>query len=366
MSHRTKPPFRADHVGSLLRPKKLLDARADHQSGRLDDAGLRQIEDDSIREVVALQEGAGLKAITDGEFRRDIWHYDFLCGLDGIELRTDSQGPSFSGGHAAQSVEIHAKIENPNGVQLDHFKFLKETTNETAKFCVPSPNLAYHRGGRALISEAVYPNLTDFWSDLCAAYARELELLYDAGCRYMQLDDTTFAMLCDKRVRQNMMDRGDDPDELVAIYSKAIGDAISGRPDDLTVTVHMCRGNFQSQWIAEGGYEPVAETMFANTPVDGFFMEWDTDRAGGFEPLQFVSDGQVVVLGLVTSKHPELEAKDDLKRRIDEAAQFVPLENLCLSPQCGFASTHQGNNLTEAEEHRKLELIVEVADEVWG
>ena len=366
MSHRTHPPFRADHVGSLLRPQKLLEARAGYQAGRLDDNGLRAIEDESIRDVVAMQEDLGLKAITDGEFRREIWHYDFLCGLDGIELRADSQGPAFSGGYAAESLEVTSKIANPTGVQLDHFKFLNETTKETAKFCAPSPNLAYHRGGRALISEAVYPNLTDFWADLCAAYARELVLLFEAGCRYIQLDDTTFAMLCDKRVRQTMIDRGDDPDELVAIYSKAIGEAISGRPDDLTVTVHMCRGNFKSQWLAEGGYEPVAETMFANTPVDGFFMEWDTDRAGGFEPLQYVNKDQVVVLGLVTSKFPELETKDGLKRRIDEAGQYVPLENLCLSPQCGFASTHEGNNLTEEEECRKLALIVEVADEVWG
>jgi 5-methyltetrahydropteroyltriglutamate--homocysteine methyltransferase len=362
----SRPPFRADHVGSLLRPQRLHEAREKHANGDIDDAALRAVEDECINEAVAHQERVGLKLVTDGEFRRTSWHYDFLCSLDGIDQTAAPQGPSFQAGHNINSLEVHSKIGNPNGVMLDHFKYLNENTNVTAKFCIPSPSLAYHRGGRELINRDVYPDVEAFWEDLAQAYRDEVRHLYAAGCRYLQFDDTTFAMLCDPKVQGQMRERGDDPDQLVKTYAKGIAMALSERPDDMTVTVHMCRGNFKSSWIAEGGYEPVAESMFANVPVDGFFMEWDSDRAGGFEPLRFAPKDRMVVLGLVTSKFPELESKDDLKRRVDEAAQYVPLENLCLSPQCGFASMVVGNELGEDAQWKKLERVVETAEEIWG
>jgi len=362
----TKPPFRADHVGSLLRPQHLHDARAKH----LDEGGsyeeLKTVEDACISEAVAKQEAAGLKAVTDGEFRRTSWHYDFLCGLDGIDETAAPQGPTFQGGHNINSLEVKSKISNPNGIMLDHFKFLKETSKVTPKFCIPSPSLAYHRGGRELIDRDVYPELDEFWADLCAAYRDEIVHLADAGCTYLQLDDTTFAMLCDPKVRGQMTERGEDPEQLIRTYAAGIAEAIKERPDMMTITVHMCRGNFKSSWIAEGGYEPVAEDMFAGVPVDGFFMEWETERAGDFEPLRFAPRDKMIVLGLVSSKFPELESKDDLKRRVDEAAKYVPMENLCLSPQCGFASMVMGNNVSEDTQWRKLELIAETATEIWG
>ena len=360
------PPFKADHVGSLLRPERLLNARREMKAGNLDGAALKEIEDQCILEVIALQEDVGLQSITDGEFRRDIWHYDFLSGLMGIELVDAIQGPAFSGGQMVQSLAVTGKIENPNGVMIDHFKFLESNTTKTAKFCIPSPSIAYYRGGRALIDEGVYPDLESFWSDLCAAYADEIELLAAAGCTYLQLDDTTFAMFGDPKMRKMVEDRGDDADDLIKTFANSINRSIAARPADFAITVHMCRGNFRSQWLAEGGYEPVAERMFGGLEVDGFFMEWDSERAGGFEPLRFAPKDACIVLGLVTSKFPELESKDYLKRRIDEASKFVSLDQLCLSPQCGFASTHEGNKLSEDEERRKLELVVETAAEVWG
>lgn len=366
MSDRSKPPFRGDHVGSLLRPERLHAARAKFESGDLDATGLKAVEDECITEAVAMQESVGLKGITDGEFRRKTWHYDFLCGLDGIEESVESQGPAFQAGHNVSSLAVTGKIGNPNGVMLDHFDYLKSVTKETPKFCIPSPSLVYYRGGRALMNQDVYSDLEPFWDDLAAAYRAEVDMLGAAGCKYLQLDDTSFAMLCDAKVRKNMTERGDDPDDLVEAFGRGITAALRDRPADMAVTVHMCRGNFQSSWIGEGGYEPVAEAMFAGVPVDGFFMEWDTDRAGGFEPLRFVPDDKIVVLGIMTSKLPELETKDDLKRRIDEAAQYVPLERLCLSPQCGFASTVEGNKLTQDDQKRKLALVVETAAEVWG
>jgi len=362
----SKPPYRADHVGSLLRPKAIHDARAKVEAGEMSAAELTAIEDDCIKHAVRKQQEAGIKAITDGEFRRFSWHYDFLCGLDGIEQSAPHQGPTFKDGHAINSLEVNSKISNPNGVMLDHFKFLNDTVTETAKFCIPSPSLAYHRGGRDLINKDVYPDMAGFWEDLCAAYRDEVTKLYDAGCRYLQLDDTTFAMLCDPKIRTQMSQRGDEPGELIRTYARGIAEALKDRPDDLTVSVHMCRGNFKSSWIAEGGYEPVAEDMFAGVPVDGFFMEWDTDRAGGFDPLRFAPRDKMVVLGLVSSKLPDLESKDDLKRRVEEAAQFVPLENLCLSPQCGFASMMVGNEVSENAQWDKLALVAETATEIWG
>ncbi len=362
----TKPPFRADHVGSLLRPQRLHNARAQFAENKISIDDLRKIEDDCIDHIVAKQEEIGLNLVTDGEFRRTSWHYDFLCGLNGIQQTAAPQGPAFKDGHNVNSLEIKSKISNPNGIMLDHFKYLKSVTKVTPKFCIPSPSLAYHRGGRDLIDPEVYPDLDEFWTDLAAAYRDEVTHLAAAGCTYLQLDDTTFAMLCDPKVRAQMTDRGDDPDQLISTYAKGIEQALINRPATMSVTVHMCRGNFASAWIAEGGYEPVAEAMFSGVPVDGFFMEWDTDRAGGFEPLRFAPRDKMIVLGLVSSKLSELETKDDIKRRIDEATKYIPLENLCLSPQCGFASMVVGNKISEDDQWRKLSLIAEVAEEIWG
>ena len=362
----SRPPFRADHVGSLLRPPELHAARAKAKAGEISAAALGEIEDRCIADAIARQEAAGIRSITDGEFRREAWHYDFLCGLDGIEQTAPHQGPTFKGGQGVASLEIVAPIRNPNGVMLDHFRFLRDRVSETPKFCIPSPSLAYHRSGRALIDRDVYPDLEAFREDLYAAYRDEVRMLHEAGCRYLQLDDTTFAMLCDPKVRYQMNGRGDDPAELVRIYARGIAEALKERPGDMTVTVHMCRGNFKSSWIAEGGYEPVAEDMFGGVPVDGFFMEWDTERAGGFEPLRFAPRDRMVVLGLVSSKFRELEAKDDLKRRVDEAARYLPMENLCLSPQCGFASMAVGNEVSEQAQWDKLALVAETAAEIWG
>ena len=360
-----RPPFRADHVGSLLRPARLHEARANHASGAISPAELTAMEDECIAEAISMQESIGLRCATDGEMRRKYWHYDFLCGLDGIEEVETHQGPAFKGGGTFSSLATTGKIANPNGVMLDHFAFVKARSKAQAKFCIPAPSLAYHRAGREQIDKKVYPDIGEFWADLAEAYRAEIALLYEAGCRYLQLDDTTFAMLCDPKVRQQMADRGDDAFELIDTYGKVIEDTLRERPADMSVTIHMCRGNMKSAWIAEGGYEPVAEHMFASVPVDGFFMEWDTDRAGGFEPLRFAPKGKRIVLGLVSSKVPELETKDDLKRRIGEAAQYVALDDLCLSPQCGFASTVEGNLVSEDDQKRKLALVVETAGEVW-
>lgn len=362
----SKPPFRADHVGSLLRPARLHEAREKYAAGELSDDQLRAVEDECISEAVSRQEEAGLRLVTDGEFRRATWHYDFLCGLDGIEQTAAPQGPTFQAGHNINSLAVTSKIGNPNGIMLDHFNFLKSATKVTPKFCIPSPSLAYHRGGRDLIDDKIYPDVAEFWEDLCAAYRDEVTMLSAAGCDYLQLDDTTFAMLCDPKVRDQMAARGDDPSQLISTYAKGIEQAIAERPAGMTVTVHMCRGNFKSSWIAEGGYEPVAETMFSEVPVDGFFMEWDTDRAGGFEPLRYAPRDKMIVLGLVSSKIGELETKDELKRRVDEASKYVPVENLCLSPQCGFASMVVGNEVSEDDQWRKLALVAETAVEIWG
>jgi 5-methyltetrahydropteroyltriglutamate--homocysteine methyltransferase len=366
MAQRNNPPFRADHVGSLLRPARLAEARVKFKAGEIDAAALKTVEDDSIRDAVKMQEEAGLKAITDGEFRRDAWQWDYLAKMVGMETRTDSLGVGFSDGLAPATTFTTGKVSNPNGIMLDHFKFLKETTTETAKFCIPSPSLAYHRGGRPAIVAPEYDDHDLFWADVCTAYESEIHFLAELGCNYLQLDDTTYAMLCDPKVRQSMTDRGDKFEDLIQQYSSNIQRLYAAKPDDMRLTVHMCRGNAQSSWIAEGGYEPVAESLFSEVHVDGLFMEWDSERSGDFEPLRYVPKGQVVVLGLVTSKFPELESKDEIKRRLDEAAKYVDMDYLCLSPQCGFASTHLGNKLTEDEQRRKLALVVEVADEVWG
>lgn len=367
MTIRSKPPFRADHVGSLLRPAVLHEARAKAARGEISAADLAAAEDRCIREVVALQEETGLQGITDGEFRRTWWHFDFLSGFDGFELGEPLDKGTFQGSdEQPPRAMITGKLGRSHPVMVDHFAYLNGLTERTAKFTVPGPSMAHFRAGREGISEAVYPDLAEFWADLTAAYRAELGDLAAHGCRYLQLDDISYAYLCDDDIRANLKSRGDDADELALTYANALNDAIRDLPDGVTTAMHMCRGNFQSTWAAQGGYEPVAERVFNTVNIDALFMEYDSDRAGGFEPLRFVPDDKIVVLGLVTTKTPALEAKEILKRRIDEAAQYIDLDRLCLSPQCGFSSTHHGNKITVADQMAKLRLVVEVAAEVWG
>ena len=362
-----KPPFRADHVGSLLRPRELHEVRAKRKKGEISAEELRKAEDQHIRSVVKLQEDVGLQAVTDGEFRRDWWHIDFIHGFDGVDLTvnrfatfqgTDEQPPLF---------KLTGKVRRSKPSMLDHFKFLKSVVKKgTPKFTMPSPAMLHARSDREAL-QRVYPDLDDLWSDLTRAYREEIRDLYQAGCRYLQIDDTTIAMWGDPKVQEQFRKLGDDPKKDAAMYADAVNAAIRDVPDDMTVAVHTCRGNFKSTWLASGAYADfVAERVFTGLDVDGFFLEYDTERAGGFEPLRFVPKGKKVVLGLISSKFPELEKKDDLKRRIDAAARFVPMENLALSPQCGFSSTHHGNNLTEQQEVAKLKLCIDVAREVWG
>ncbi len=366
MTQRTKPPFRADHVGSLLRPQRLTDARAKAKAGEITAEALRAVEDDAIREAVALQEGVGLHAITDGEFRRDYWHIDFLSAFDGVETVWPELVNRFTTDEQPPTNKVSGKVGRSKGIFTDHFAFLASVTTETPKITIPGPAMIYMRPGRAGIDAAVYPDLEPFWEDLCAAYRAEIDGLYALGCRYLQIDDVSFAYLCDDKMRQTYADRGDDPDELLDLYIDLVNRVVGGRPDDMAVSVHMCRGNFKSGWAAQGGYERVSEKLFGDMKVDGLFLEYDSDRAGGFEPLRHVADDKIVVLGLVTSKASEMESKEDIKRRIDEATKYVPLDRLCLSPQCGFSSTHHGNALTIDDEKRKLAFVVETAAEVWG
>jgi len=362
-------PFRADQVGSLLRPQALAEARAQWKRGELGAAALAEVEDTAIREAVRQQQSAGLQSITDGEFRRDWWHLDFLGRLDGVTLKNNA-GPKFKiEGQAEQPpiATVTGKIGCSRPIMAEHFAFLKSVVGAdcTPKMTIPSPSMLHLRGGRAAISSTVYPDLAEFWADVAAAYRVAIAHLADAGCRYLQLDDITFAYLCDPKIQANCRANGDDPAALPRTYADTINAALADKPADMKVTIHTCRGNFKSAWVAEGGYDPVVEAMFS-THVDGYFMEFDSARAGGFEPLRILPKGKKVVLGLVTTKLGELESKDDLKRRIDEASKFVPLEDLCLSPQCGFSSTHHGNALSQDDQWRKLERVVEVAQDVWG
>jgi 5-methyltetrahydropteroyltriglutamate--homocysteine methyltransferase len=362
----TKPPFRADHVGSLLRPRELSEARQKWREGKLEIDALKLLEDEHVRNVIKLQEKIGLKSITDGEFRRDYWHLDFLSGFEGVELNQETYGHAFSGGGTVATFSIKNKIGAHSGNMRDHFGFLNANTKETAKFCIPGPGMTHLRSGRSGISVGAYPTLDQYWNDIAVAYSAEIQELADLGCTYLQIDDVSFAYLCDDDFRSDIRDRGDDPDELLIKYSQVLSEAVANKPDKMTVTTHMCRGNFQSTYMTSGGYEAVAEQMFAELKVDGYFMEYDSERAGGFEPLRFIPKDKMVVLGLITSKTPEIENKDDIKRRIDEAAKFISLEQMCLSPQCGFSSTHHGNNLGLDQQIKKLELVVEIADEIWG
>jgi len=361
----SRPPFHADHVGSLLRPPELREARAKAKAGALGATQLRSIEDACIARAVKKQEEIGLQSITDGEFRRDFWHLDFLKQLDGIELVRPT-GLTFAAEDVPPMASVTGKVGCSRPVMVEHFAFLKSLTGRTPKFTMPSPGTAHMRGGRNAISRTVYPDLEEFWADIGAAYRTAIRHLYEAGCRYLQLDDVGFSYLCDEKVRENFRRNGDDPATLGPAYAGAINEALRDRPKDLAVTMHTCRGNFRSTWFAAGGYQDeVVQAMFSAN-VDGFFMEYDSERAGGFGPLRLLPKGKKVVLGLVTTKSGTLETKDALKRRIDEAARVVPLGNLCLSPQCGFSSTHHGNLLSEAEQWAKLGRIVEVAHETWG
>jgi 5-methyltetrahydropteroyltriglutamate--homocysteine methyltransferase len=368
MSQRTKPPFRADHVGSLLRTAPLKVARAKREKKEISAGELKAIEDREISTIIKKQEDIGLRVVTDGEFRRAFWNYDFLGKLDGAEAYLGERKIRFEGVNPKpMMLRVTGKLGTfSSHPMLDHFRFLKEHTRVVPKMTIPSPSSLHFRYGRDAVPEAIYPDMNDFYRDLGQSYCKAVHAFADAGCRYLQLDEVNFAYLCDPKLRAQAANRGDDPEKLPSIYAAMINAAISAIPPDMTIAMHLCRGNFQSTFVASGGYEPVAETLFNTINVHGYFMEYDSDRAGGFEPLRFVPKGKTVVLGLVTSKSGRLESKDELKRRIDEAAKFVPLEQLALSPQCGFASTEEGNILAEDEQWAKLSMIVELAEEIWG
>jgi len=368
MAPRTKAPFRADHVGSLLRPAPLKEARARHARQQISDTQLREIEDREIDAAIKKQEEVGLKLATDGEFRRSWWQFDFFKGLDGVELYSTGKGIIFAGVETkAESVRTVGKLGFSGHPHIADFKFVKGHTHVVPKMTIPAPGVLHFRQGRASISKAAYPDLDAFFHDLGEAYRKAVQAFYDAGCRYLQLDDTTWSMLCDTREIERSRERGDRPETLPKIYAQMIAHAIKERPSDMVVTMHSCRGNFRSTFIASGGYDPIAEVMFNETPLDGYFLEYDDERSGGFEPLKhFPKGNKQLVLGVVTSKSGKLETKDAIKRRIDAASKYVALDQLCLSPQCGFASTEEGNVLTEDEQWAKLRMIVELAREVWG
>src|ERR1700756_3849292 len=359
---RSKAPFRADEVGSLLRPPKIKEARARLEKGEISADELRKIEDMEIEKVVHRQASTGLKLATDGEFRPSWGAFDFLAKLHGCKVFTPHTPIQFAGVQTRHdAVRVIGKIDFPdNHPMLDHFRFLKKFADQahvTAKMTIPSPTVLPFRGGRKSISKQVYPDLDAFYEDLGKTYRKAVKAFYDAGCRYLQFDDTVWAYLCSQEELQKSRERGDNPDGLQQIYASVINYAIAEKPADMVITTHVCRGNFRSTWISSGGYEPVAETMLAQTNYDGYFLEYDSDRAGGFEPLRFLPRGnKVVVVGVITSKFGELEKKDDIKRRLDEAAKFVPLDQLALSPQCGFASTEEGNILSEEQQWAKLRL----------
>ncbi|HEY5427703.1 MAG TPA: 5-methyltetrahydropteroyltriglutamate--homocysteine S-methyltransferase [Solirubrobacteraceae bacterium] len=370
---RTTPPFRADHVGSLLRPRRLLQAREDHTAGTLSGADLRVVEDEEIRKIVAMQRDVGLQAVTDGEFRRASWHMDFIYQLGGIDkiqgdIEVHFRNADGTVDFKPAAIAVTEKVRLDRTIFADDFTFLKAVAGDgvTPKLTIPSPNMVHYRSGRAALNPDVYPDLEPFWSDLQAAYAKQIKEIAALGCQYLQLDDTSLAYLNDPNQRDYLTERGEDTAHLHETYVRNINNALAGRPEGLTITTHLCRGNFRSSWAAEGGYDYVAETLFGGLDVDGFFLEYDDERSGGFEPLRYVPPGKMVVLGLVTSKRGELENKDDLRRRIEAASKFVPIEQLCLSPQCGFSSTVDGNAVSYEQQVAKLELIVETAAEVWG
>jgi methionine synthase II (cobalamin-independent) len=365
---RAAPPFRADHVGSLLRTAALKEARAKREHDPIDDDALRAVEDQEIIKLIGRQEAIGLQSVTDGEYRRASWQTDFLIGLDGVESYYGERKFKFQGPQPRPILlRLKSKLGGFSGhPMIEHFRVLAQHTKATPKMTIPSPSTLHFRYGRDAVSEAIYPSMEDFYRDLGTTYRKAVRAFADAGCRYLQLDEVNLAYLCDPALRDQVRARGDDPDALPLVYAGMINAAISDIPADMTITMHLCRGNFRSTFVASGGYEPIAEMLFNTIGVHGYFMEFDSARAGGFEPLRFVPKGKQVVLGLVTSKAGMLERRDELKRRIDEAAKFVDIDQLCLSPQCGFASTEDGNVLAEEEQWAKLRMIVEVAEEVWG
>jgi 5-methyltetrahydropteroyltriglutamate--homocysteine methyltransferase len=372
MTARLSPPFRADHVGSFLRPPELMAARKQFADGAIDAQALKNAEDTAIRDVVALQEEIGFQSATDGEFRRTSWHMDFIYQLGGITRTSEQLQVAFKNAEGTTSftsaaLKVSDRVKIDDTIFADAFTFLKSTvTTAVPKLTIPSPSMVHYRGGAAAIDPAIYPDVEEFWHDLSAAYAEEIRRLGELGCTYLQLDDTSLAYLNDPAQRQMIAERGEDAEHQHLRYIKQINAALAAKPEGMSVTTHSCRGNFQSYWAAEGGYDFVAEALFGELNVDGFFLEYDDVRSGGFEPLRFVPKGKMVVLGLVTTKRGALETKDALKRRIDEASQYVPLEQICLSPQCGFSSTVEGNSLTFDEEVAKLRLVVETAHDVWG
>jgi 5-methyltetrahydropteroyltriglutamate--homocysteine methyltransferase len=372
MTPRTSPPYRADHVGSLLRPERLTRARDEHAAGRIGADELRAVEDEAIRDVVRRQEEVGLQSATDGEFRRATWHMDFIDSLGGIthaeeHILVEFHNPEGTIEWRPAAMRVSSRVTLKEPIFADHFRFLQScVTTATPKLTIPSPSMVHYRGGRASIDATVYPDIDAFWSDLTAAYADEVTALGDLGCTYLQFDDTSLAYLNDPKQREFVTRMGGDPEHLHEEYIGHINEALAGRPEGMAVTAHLCRGNFQSSWVAEGGYDYVAEALFNDLGVDGLFLEYDDARSGGFEPLRFVPKDKLVVLGLVTTKRGELESKDELKRRIEEAGRYVDVDQLCLSGQCGFSSTVEGNALTHDEQWAKLALIVETAREVWG
>jgi 5-methyltetrahydropteroyltriglutamate--homocysteine methyltransferase len=364
---RTTPPFRADHVGSLLRTAALKEARARRERGEIDADALRKIEDEEIIALIRKQEEVGLKSVTDGEYRRASWQTDFLLGLDGVESYYGERKFKFQGPQPRPILlRLKGRLGFSGHAMIEHFRFLAQHTNGAPKMTIPSPSALHFRYGREAVPETIYPSMGDFYRDLGTTYRNAVRAFADAGCRYLQLDEVNLAYLCDPALCDQVRARGDDPRTLPFVYAGMINAAISDIPPDMTITMHLCRGNFRSSFVASGGYEPVAEMLFNTIGVHGYFMEYDSERAGSFEPLRFVPKGKQVVLGLVTSKAGALERRDELKRRIEEAVKFVDIDQLCLSPQCGFASTEEGNVLAEEEQWAKLRMIVDVADEVWG
>lgn len=365
---RQQAPFRADIVGSFLRPDSIKQARQQLAEGLIDAGQLREIENNAIRHLVQQQCDCGLHVVTDGEFRRAWWHFDFFDGLQGVERYDAEQGIQFNGVQTkAHGVRVTGKLAFGDHPMLEDFRYLKSISGDAQpKMTIPSPSVLHFRGGRKDIDATVYPDLSDYFDDLATTWRDAIRAFYDAGCRYLQLDDTVWAYLCSDAQRQQVRERGDDPDALARIYARVLNQALEGKPADLTVGLHVCRGNFRSTWISEGGYEPVAEVLFGGVNVDAFFLEYDNDRSGDFAPLRFIRPGhQQVVLGLITTKNGELENPQGVKARLAEAALYVPLEQICLSPQCGFASTEEGNALSEDQQWQKVRLVTAIAADVW-
>ena len=374
MVYQKRAPFRANHVGSLLRPPELRQARDKHEKGEISDAALREVEDRCIRDAVKMQEDIGMKGITDGEFRRTLWHADFLSQIEGVKvvegLLPDSakhfQNPDADVQRSPTQFVVTGKLRHAHGIEVDNFKFLASVTKQTAKQCIPSPSLVHFRTGRGGVDKKAYPEMAEFFGDLAAVFREEIAQLAAAGCTYLEIDDVNFAYLCDPKMREGAKKVGEDPDKLPALYANLINECIKDRPANMVVCTHLCRGNFRSAWVAEGGYDPVAEVLFNELKVDGYFLEFDTPRAGNFAPLRYMPKDKRLILGLVSSKTGELERPDDLKRRIEEASKLVPLDQLGISPQCGFSSTVLGSKLTVEDQIAKLKLIVQVARDVWG